>query len=116
MLFNRYLLNIGDIKYNIIINIKLYIIVIGIIGTIIDLEVLFLSLTNLDIAVGSERVHKVINKLNVGNTKLYNPIPSVPTDLVNAILIIIDSIFVIKPPIINIIVDLIKLFFIYFTI
>lgn len=115
MFFNRYLLNKGAIAYKSNINPILYKIVIGIIDTIIDLDVLFLSLTNLDIAVGRESVQSVIKRLNVGKTRLYKPIPSVPTVLVKAILIIIESIFVIKPPIIKIIVDLIKVFFMYFT-
>lgn len=88
----------------------------GIIETIIDLELLFCSLISLDMAVGSDRVQSVINRLNVGKTKLYSPIPLVPTVLVRAIFIIIDNIFVINPPIIKIIVDFIKLFFMYFTI
>ena len=44
---------------------------------------------------------------------MYKPIPEEVTLLVKAILINIPSILVIKPPIIKIIVDLIKLFFIF---
>ena len=111
MFFKKYLditgANIITINIRIILKIKIK----GNIDNINFLLLLFLSLTNLLIALGNPKVDKVINKLKVGRTSIYSPIPSVVTDLVKAILITIDSNLVIKPPITSIIVDLINLFF-----
>ena len=77
----------------------------------IFLLLFFFSDTNLVIATGTPRLHRVINRLKVGRTSIYRLIPSVPILLVRAILIIIPRILVINPPIIKIIVDLINLLF-----
>ena len=98
---------INKINIKIILNTK----VIGIVDNIIFLLFLVFSLTSLEIEVGSPKVDKVINKLNVGRTNIYSPIPSVDTTLVKTILITILSILVMSPPIIKIIVDLINLLF-----
>ena len=116
LFFNRVLDIIGAIKNIIKISIVLYMRVNGIIGAIIVFDFLFFSLTSFDIEMVNDIVHSVIKRLKVGKTKLYNPIPLVPILLVNAILIIMANILVIKPPITKIIVDFIKLFFIIFTI
>lgn len=84
----------------------------GIVGNTIFLLLVLCSLTNLEMATGRPRDDNVINKLNVGNIREYIPIPSVEIALVRAIFIIIPNTLVIRPPNINIIVDLIKLFFI----
>ena len=98
---------INKINIKIILNTK----VIGIVDNTIFLLLLVFSLTSFDIEVGRPNVDKVINKLKVGITNIYCPIPSVDTTLVKTILITILSILVIKPPIIKIIVDLINLLF-----
>ena len=85
---------------------------IGIVDNTIFLLLLVFSLTSFDIEVGRPKVDKVINKLKVGRTNIYSPIPSVDTTLVKTILITILNILVINPPIIKIIVDLINLLFI----
>lgn len=91
---------------------KLNIIIKGIVGITIFLLLFLCSLTNLDIAIGNPNEDKVINKLKVGNIKEYKPIPSKEIVLVKTILINIPNILVKKPPNINMIIDLIKLFFI----
>ena len=73
---------------------------------------LFSSLTNLDIATGSPKEQRVINRLKVGSIKEYNPIPLTEIILVNIIFINIPNILEINPPNISMIVDLTKLFFI----
>ena len=70
------------------------------------------SLISLDIDIGNEKVDRVIKRLNVGKINIYNPIPLVVIALVRNILITILNIFVNKPPIRRIIVDLINLLFI----
>ena len=103
----------GANNKRIIIKIKLNNNISGIIDRTIFLLLFLPSLTNLDIATGSPKEQSVINKLNVCNIKEYIPIPSVLIALVSAILIIIPNILAINPPNINIIVDFIKLFFIF---
>lgn len=73
----------------------------------------FFSLTSLEIAMGSPREHRVINRLKVGSIREYKPIPSVDMALVRAIFIIIPNTLVIRPPNIKIMVDFINLFFIF---
>ena len=91
----------------------LYTNIIYVIGITIFLLLFFLSDTIFVIAVGTPRLHKVINKLKVGRTSIYLLMPSVPIVLVRTILIAIPSILVIRPPIINIIVDLTNLFLVF---
>ena len=83
----------------------------GINGKITFFPDCFLA-TKLLIAVDSDKVQRVINKLKVGSTNIYRPIPASPTLLVKNILITIAKILVINPPNIKISVDLINLFFI----
>lgn len=71
----------------------------------------FCSLTSLDKEVVTPILPKVIKRTKVGNTNIYKPIPSVPTTLVNIILITIAMILEIKPPIMRMSVDFINLFF-----
>ena len=98
-------------KINKNIKIKLYNILIGMILRIVFL-LLILSDINLLIPVDNDNVDNVINKLNVGNIAMYKIVPFSPMLLVKNILIIIANIFVIAPPNIRIMVDLINLFFI----
>ena len=63
-------------------------------------------------AVGRPSCAILFKSKKVGKIMEYIPIPIVPINLVNTILIIKPSILVINPPTINIIVDLINLFFI----
>ena len=70
------------------------------------------SATNVEIAIGKPSWAKAINKPKVGDIKVYMLKPSIPIILVMTILIIIPRTLVIAPPINNINVDLINLFFI----
>ena len=85
------------------------VIVIGITDTINLKLFLFLSLINLLIEIGKPNWENAINRLNVGIIKLYIPIPVGPNRRDIIILINIPIIFVINPPISNIIVDFINL-------
>lgn len=69
------------------------------------------SATSFDIATGKPSCDNVTNKVKVGNISMYRPMPFIPIILVVKILINIPNIFVIAPPIINIIVDLINFSF-----
>ena len=91
---------------------RLKIIIKGIVGRIIFLLLFLCSLTNLEIAIGSPRDDRVINRLNVGNIREYIPIPFVVIVLVRTIFINIPSILVRNPPKIKMIIDFKKLFFI----
>ena len=112
MLCSKLLLKKGAIKNKLTINSKLNNNATGTIDNTIFLPRLFSSLTNLDIATGSPKEQRVINKLNVGSIKEYNPIPLTDIILVSIIFINIPNILEINPPNISIIVDLTKLFFI----
>ena len=75
--------------------------------------VLYLSLAiKIFNAVGRPSCAMLLSSKKVGIIIEYNPIPSVPINLVKIILIIIPSDLVKKPPIIRMRVDLINLFFI----
>lgn len=113
-MFSNLLLSVGDSIKMVIINKRLNSSIIGIVGNIIFLLFIFFSLISFDIAIGNPNWHKVINRLNVGNIREYIPIPLVFIILVRLIFIIIPSILDMKPPIINIIVDFINLFFIIY--
>ena len=104
----RYLLDMIIIS----ISNRLYSNIIIVVGIIITLLFFFFSDTSFVTAIGTPRLHRVINRLNVGNTSIYSLIPSVPIVLVNTIFIIIPNIFVIKPPTTRMRVDFINLFFI----
>ena len=64
------------------------------------------------IEVDKDIVQRVMNKLNVGNTNIYRPMPSSLILLVKNIFKIMARALVTAPPIIKIIVDFINLFFI----
>ena len=83
----------------------------GTIEKIIFLLLLLGIATSLDIAMGNENVAIVINNVNVGVIKLYNPMPSTPIYLVIIIFKIKPSSFERKPPVSRISVDIAKLLF-----
>ena len=101
-----------DVNKRVIITNKLTIITIGILENISFLLLYFSSETNLDIEIGKLRLVIVIAKEKVGSIKVYKLIPSIPIVLVAIIFIKRPSTFVISPPIIKMIVDLIKFSFI----
>ena len=63
-------------------------------------------------AIGKPNCAIVIRSIKVGVISIYIPRPSVPTNLLVTIFIIIPNILVINPPISNIKVDLTNVFFI----
>ena len=112
LLCNKLLLINGDSIIINIISIKLIIRIKGIIEKNKFLLFLFSSEISFDSANGRPNRLQLINKEKVGNISIYNPIPSAPINLAITIFIIIPRILVIKPPINNIIVDLIIFSFI----
>ena len=86
--------------------------VIGIIDKYSFLLFLLFRATNLDNAIGKPIWAIFINNIIEGRINMYNDSPSIPRLLVIIIFIIIPSIFVIKPPISRIVVDMINFFFI----
>ena len=84
----------------------------GIIDETISLLLCLSSYTSLLILVGNPNWLIAINKENVGIIIIYDPIALVGSSLLITILINIPKNFVINPPINNINVDLINIFFI----
>lgn len=101
-----------DVSNNIIITNILVIIIIGIVEVIIFLLLYLSSDTSLDIDIGRLSPVIVIASENVGSINEYRLIPSIPIILVVIIFIKRPNTLVIRPPIISIIVDLIKFSFI----
>ena len=112
LLWSSLVLIIGDNEMVVIIKIMLIIISIGNAENISFLLLLLSSEINLDKAIGKPNCDRFINKEKVGITNIYIPNVSGFSILAVVIFISILNSLVMKPPIIKIIVDLKKLFFI----